>query len=116
VIAVCSQAVLDEIGRRIVIEARNVLGGKLDKVILYGSYARGDYDGESDIDIMVLADIPASGSWKLEERMSKLVCGLDLEYDVLVSLYVKDCATFYEWLGVLPFYQNVVRDGVLLGA
>ena len=38
--------------------ARESLGDKLDKVILYGSYARGDYDDESDIDIMVLADIP----------------------------------------------------------
>lgn len=28
-------------------------GSKLDAVILYGSYARGDFDAESDIDIMV---------------------------------------------------------------
>mgnify|MGYP002866199838 FL=1 len=29
---------------------------KINKIILYGSYARGDADGESDIDIMVLCD------------------------------------------------------------
>lgn len=28
-------------------------GNKLDAIILYGSYARGDYDEESDIDKMV---------------------------------------------------------------
>ena len=27
---------------------------KLDRIILYGSYARGDYNDESDIDIIVL--------------------------------------------------------------
>jgi hypothetical protein len=32
------------------------LPGKfLDSIYLYGSYARGDHDAESDIDIMVLA-------------------------------------------------------------
>lgn len=39
-------------------EVKRVLGNDLDKVIVYGSYARGDYDEHSDIDIMVLASCP----------------------------------------------------------
>jgi len=54
----CSKAVLDEITERICAAAKEVLGEKLEKVLLYGSYARGDYDEYSDIDIFVLADIP----------------------------------------------------------
>ncbi|MCL2015606.1 MAG: nucleotidyltransferase domain-containing protein, partial [Defluviitaleaceae bacterium] len=38
--------------------AKNVLGDNLHKVYLYGSYARGDYDHESDIDYMVIANLP----------------------------------------------------------
>ena len=34
-----------------------ILGKRLKKVILYGSYARGDYNNSSDIDIMILTDL-----------------------------------------------------------
>ena len=42
--------ILKEVGRIY----RSVYGGQLVKIFLYGSYARGDYDEESDIDIVAL--------------------------------------------------------------
>ena len=38
-------------------EMKRILGENLKKVILYGSYARGDYTENSDIDIMVLTTL-----------------------------------------------------------
>ena len=35
-------------------ELKRILGAKLSKVIVYGSYARGDYRENSDVDIMIL--------------------------------------------------------------
>ncbi|MCM1217443.1 MAG: nucleotidyltransferase domain-containing protein [Lachnospiraceae bacterium] len=35
-------------------ELIKLFGGKIERVILYGSYARGDFDLESDVDIMIL--------------------------------------------------------------
>lgn len=35
-------------------QVKDILHDKLTKIILYGSYARGDYKENSDIDIMVL--------------------------------------------------------------
>ena len=37
--------------------ARRLLGNSLDSVILYGSYARGDYSEFSDIDVMLLVSL-----------------------------------------------------------
>ena len=34
-------------------ELRRILGDKLTKIIVYGSYARGDFRENSDIDIMI---------------------------------------------------------------
>ena len=34
-----------------------ILGERVKKIILYGSYARGDYNESSDIDIMILTDL-----------------------------------------------------------
>ena len=39
-------------------EVRKIYGSHLKSVILYGSYARGDYTKDSDIDIMILVDLP----------------------------------------------------------
>ena len=112
----CTQTTLNIIASRFVQAARDSLGEKLDKVILYGSYACGDYDNESDIDIMVLADIPHEDCWGEYLKISKRVGYLDLEYDTLTSIHVTDCKTFYEYIDVLPFYMNVIRDGVTLYA
>jgi len=112
----CSQKILDLITNQVVLAAKSSLGSKLDKVILYGSYARGDYDNESDIDIMVLADIPRDDCWKERKKISELTGWLDLEYGVLVSLHVSDCRTFYKYIDDLPFYTNVLKEGIELSA
>ena len=112
----CTRIILNEITDKVVETVRHSLGDKLDRVILYGSYARGDFDGESDIDIMVLADIPAVDADKLDMHLTRFTNRLGLEYDIVVSLFVKDSETFNKFLPADPFYQNVLRDGVLLSA
>ena len=38
-------------------EVQKIYGSHLKRVILYGSYARGDYTADSDVDIMMLVDL-----------------------------------------------------------
>ena len=70
-------------------EIKQVLGDKLTKIILYGSYARGEQKENSDIDIMVLTTYTDEEIEKNEKH-------------------------FNYWLGSLPFYDNVEREGVVL--
>ena len=112
----CSQTVLDEITTKIVQAAMDTLGEKLDKVILYGSYARGDYHDESDIDIMVLANVSMDELRELENDLWRIGWDLGYEHDVVVTVFFKDCETFYKFLPVEPFYKNVMEEGVMLSA
>jgi predicted nucleotidyltransferase len=112
----CSQSELSIITSEVVKAARRSLGDKLNKVILYGSYARGDYDDQSDIDIMILADIPHESCWNEYLRISDLTWELDLVHGVLVSIHVTDSETFNKYINVLPFYVNVMREGIELSA
>jgi predicted nucleotidyltransferase len=113
---VCSKAVLDEITGKVCVSAKDVLGDKLEKVYLFGSYARGDYDDESDIDIMVLADIAPEEANKTREKIHDHTGDIDLEYDVVTCLHITCSAIFHKYINVLPYYMNVQREGVVLYA
>ena len=112
----CDKSTLNEIATKVLHAAKECLGDKLDKVFLYGSYARGDNFNDSDIDIMVLADIPREDARKIYKKIWLIAGNLDLEYDVLISIHVTDCETFYQYANDLPFYMNVLKDGVELSA
>jgi len=112
----CSKATLNQIIDRVLQEVEDNFGDKLDKVILYGSYARGDNADESDIDIMALVDVPSDDANRFDMQLTRFTNHLGLEYDLVVSLLVKDCETFYKFLPADPFYQNVIKDGVMLSA
>jgi predicted nucleotidyltransferase len=93
---------------------RGLLGVKLDKVILYGSYARGDYDENSDIDIMVLGDIDDVERSQYLSELIALTRDVELNNDVFISFFINNKDLFYERLPLLPFNQNVINDGIEL--
>ena len=93
-------------------EAKNLLGDKLDAVILYGSYSRGDYDDESDIDIMVRIFCPIEALEDYSYYFNKLSSRLSLENDITVSILLRDSETFNKYKSVLPFYTNVEKEGI----
>jgi len=107
---------LDLITGQVEKEMRELLSEKLVSVILYGSYARGDYDEESDIDIMVLADLPQEEQRPYREKINELSSRLSLENDITVSIKLKDGNTVIRYKDSVPFYANVLNDGVVINA
>ena len=105
---------INEIIQKVFNAAKNTLENKLDKVILFGSYVRGDYDSESDIDFCILANVPREETTKWRRDINKQILGIDLEYNILVSLHVINSNMFYNNIDILPFYKNVLREGVVV--
>jgi len=106
---------INDISKEYVMEINNIFGDKLRKVILYGSYARGDFDDESDIDIMILVDMPDEEIEKKSDKVIDLKCEIDDKYNVFLSPMIINANHFNEWLPVLPFYKNVNSGVVLYG-
>ncbi len=91
-----------------------LLSDKLYKVVLYGSYARGDYTPESDIDIMIVLNCPKEEVLSYRKEISRLSSRIGLEHDIMVSILLRDKESFENGKKILPFYQNIMKDGVEL--
>lgn len=113
VLVMCNKSQLDEIMNRIVAFSKETFGEKFKNVILYGSYARGDYDDESDIDVMIMVDMSCEDLVKYRRKMNDFCADLDLQYNVLLVSKLQSQPFFDEWVNSLPFYQNVLKDGVM---
>lgn len=109
----CSQETLNMLMSQIVAYSKEVFGDKFRSVILYGSYARGDYDDESDIDVMIMVDMDPEELVKYRRQISSFAAELDMENDVFLTPKLQSLSFFNQWKGAMPFYQNVLKDGVV---
>jgi predicted nucleotidyltransferase len=103
--------ILDELIKNVI----PIFGEKLKRVILFGSYARGDYDAESDIDLMFLIDDDAQTlNGKYSKLVRRAISKIGLEHDILLCSVLQNEHDFYECVNSIPFYKNVEREGITL--
>lgn len=105
---------IENIINQFILEISNLIGNRLKKVILYGSYARGDYDKNSDIDIMILTDLNDEELIQKRMQIRELACDMELENDVIISPVVRNIDKYNARVDVIPFYINVQKEGVVL--
>ncbi len=93
-----------------------ILGKRLKKVILYGSYARGDYNNSSDIDIMILTDLSDNEIEKYKDEIWDYAYDIesDNNFDIQLSPLVKNVDKYKQRIDIIPFYKNVEKEGVVL--
>lgn len=108
----CKRNQLDIITSTVAGSAKRLLNKNLISVILYGSYARGDFDDESDIDIMIIADIPADECWNYNVQLINELTDLELENEIVISTHIVQAENFNLFKNTLPFYRNVAREGI----
>ncbi len=85
-------------------------GQKIRKVILYGSYVRGQATRDSDIDILVLVD-ESLNPFEIRESLSDLLFDILLEEGELVSVIAVPEDFFENYNS--PFMLNVKKEGVI---
>ena len=88
---------------------------KID-AILFGSYARGEQDEGSDIDVLLLVDAPREVISRHNWQVGDVAADLLLNYGILVSPIVENRTYFNDNAEALPFYRNIRREGVYLHA
>ena len=89
-----------------------IFGDKLNSLYLYGSYATGCADDESDIDIIAIVAMDKEELSKYRRVVSAALLEIDLEHDVLLSAKLQDLDTFNKYKHTLPYFKNVLYEGV----
>jgi len=93
-------------------EISEFLGDNLVSITLFGSKARGNFDKDSDIDILIVVH---NKNRKIREKLYDILFNIDPYYDYRISL--KLLSTFEYQKNVemnSPFIENLNRDGVRL--
>lgn len=97
-----------------VVEIQNIYGTHLRQIILFGSYARGDYRADSDIDIMILLDMSDLELKKYSQQISYMTYDFNLDNDIDIKPIVKSESFFKKWSVNYPFYANIQKEGIII--
>jgi len=99
------QAIMDKLRSRF--EA--MYGPRLERMILYGSHARGDAESGSDIDVLVVL----KGSVNSGEEISRtgaIITEFSLDYGEVISCVFIGAEQFVHRNG--PLLRNVRKEGI----
>jgi uncharacterized protein len=83
------------------------------KLILFGSYARGDNRVDSDIDILVLIDKDRV-SFEDRKRISYPLYHIEREAGIVISPMIFSKKLWETKHTITPFYKNVTLEGKVL--
>jgi uncharacterized protein len=96
---------LDEIKKRVLQTEPDA------RIILYGSYARGDANKESDLDLLILVDRDAL-SYQDKVNITRPLYRLEIETGQIISPLVKSKQIWEEKYYYTPLYYNIQKEGL----
>ncbi|GCC10141.1 nucleotidyltransferase domain protein [archaeon] len=83
---------------------------RVEKIILFGSYARGEGKEESDIDVLV---ITTTDRFEMQKNLSEIAVDVLLEMGVYISAKGVTVEEYEQMKNInTGFYQNIAREGV----
>ncbi len=95
-------------------EIAKISDAHIKRVILYGSYARGDNRIDSDIDIMILVDLKDKSMKECENQIIDVTYNFNDLHKTDIMPIVQNIEHFERWKNAYMFYQNIDREGVAI--
>lgn len=108
-----SRVSIDSIRRESVKGISDIVKDDLEKIIMFGSHARGDYTSESDIDIAVIINRTRKDIDKYKDELIELSADIDLRNFVVVNFLCVPNEEFKEKKSYYPIYANIEKEGVV---
>lgn len=93
---------------------KELLKNNLIRIVLYGSYARGDYNDSSDIDIFILVSNKKENLNKVLDLILDKLYELDLKYNVTINPLIENTKIYDEYKDSSLLFENIEKEGVVL--
>lgn len=93
-------------------KVRELYGDRLDKVVLFGSYARGEQHEESDVDFLVVLNDEKINAFAEISRMSGISALLGLKYNFWISTVPISMDKLLHGETALNF--NIRKEGIVV--
>lgn len=106
---------LNDIIKRYIAEVKDILGSDFLRACVYGSYARGEYGEESDIDIAIFTNRESGEFYQLIDKIAEITFEYDVKYDVILSPVFQNDIEFNRMVNVVPYFQSIRREGIAIG-
>lgn len=103
---------LDEMKEELVQGLTAIFQNNISMIILYGSGARNEATNESDIDIAII--IKKEMDDQTKRRFISWAADMDIRYEKVFSIVDIQEDNMKKWERVLPFYQNIRKEGIVL--
>ena len=83
------------------------------RIILYGSFARGDNHEDSDIDLLILVN-EETITYAEEKKITYPLYDLEFETGQIISPIVKPVKEWEKTYSITPLYENIQRENIEL--
>lgn len=103
---------IDEMREELVEGLKRIFQNNISMIILYGSMARNEATNESDIDIAII--IKNEMDNQIKKRFIRWAADMDMRYEKVFSIVDIQEDNMKKWESVLPFYQNIRKEGIVL--
>lgn len=103
---------MDEMRKELVEGLTGIFQNNISMIILYGSMARNEATDESDVDVAIIIKNEMDNQTK--KRFIRWAADMDLRYEKVFSIVDIQEDHMKKWERVLPFYQNIRKEGIVL--
>ena len=106
--------ILEKIKKMIVEEIPKVMKKDCRQIVLYGSYARGDYSEDSDVDVAIITACDREHAKEYNDSIDSVAADIGIDTLAVVNFV---CLPYVEYEGKktwYPYFKNIAREGVLL--
>jgi predicted nucleotidyltransferase len=90
------------------------LENNVDKIVLFGSYARNTQKDDSDVDIIVFMNQSPGKIKKFESGIIDLIMEFLEKYEKYFSIILDSTKNYNKYLKYSPFYNNIKEEGIII--
>ena len=109
---ILEQKALDDYLKQYVEILKNIFHDKLLKVVLFGSYARGEANDDSDIDVFIVIDMNEDTLYDYRDKLLKDTVDFNMDNDIDIQIITMEAPRYNRYKYAEMLLLNIRDEGI----